>query len=112
MWLKEARATLVNSRQLVFTGLQLTFGSFLDDAHEAFLRLHRAASAIQPIEVPIQVNAFSLNVYAGSALVKTTSFPQSTFTVQTVEGLPAIDASAGIEAILAPNVKAPVTAPE
>jgi len=32
--------------------------------------------------------------------------------VQTVEGLPAVDASAGIEAILAPNVKAPATAPE
>jgi hypothetical protein len=112
VWLKDARATLVNSRQLVFTGLQLTFGSFLDDAHQAFLRLHQAASALQPIEVPVQVNAFSLNVYAGSALVKTTSFPPSTFTVQTVEGLPAIDASAGIEAILAPNVKAPVTAPE
>jgi enamine deaminase RidA (YjgF/YER057c/UK114 family) len=112
VWLKGARATLVNSRQLVFTGLQLTFGSFLDDAHEAFLRLHRAASALQPVEVPVQVNAFSLNMYAGSALVKTTSFPQSTFTVQAVEGLPAIDASAGIEAILAPGVQAPVTAPE
>lgn len=112
VWLSDARATLVNSRQLVFTGMQLTFGSFLDDAHQAFLRLHRAASALQPIEVPVQVNAFSLNVYAGSALIKTTSFPQSTFTVQTVEGLPAVDASAGIEAILAPNVKAPATAPE
>jgi len=112
VWLEKERATLVNSRQLVFTGLQLTFGSFLDDAHQAFLRLHRAASAIQPIEVPVQVNAFPLNVYAESALIKTTSFPQSTFTIQTVEGLPAIDASAGIEAILAPNVKAPTTAPE
>jgi enamine deaminase RidA (YjgF/YER057c/UK114 family) len=112
VWLKDARATLVNSQQLVFTGLQLTFGSFLDDAHQAFLRLHRAATALQPLEVPVQVDAFSLNVYAGSALVKTTSFPQSTFTVQTVEGLPAIDASAGIEAILAPGVKMPVTAPE
>jgi enamine deaminase RidA (YjgF/YER057c/UK114 family) len=112
VWLKGARATLVNSQQLVFTGLQLTFGSFLDDAHQAFLRLHRAATALQPVEVPVQVDAFSLNVYAGSALVKTTSFPQSTFTVQTVEGLPAIDASAGIEAILAPGVKAPLTAPE
>jgi enamine deaminase RidA (YjgF/YER057c/UK114 family) len=112
VWLNGTRATLVNSRRLVFTGLQLTFGSFLDDAHEAFLRLHRAASALQPVEVPVQVNAFSLNAYAGSALVKTTSFPQSTFTVQTVEGLPAIDASAGIEAILAPGVQAPVIAPE
>jgi enamine deaminase RidA (YjgF/YER057c/UK114 family) len=111
VWLSGARTTLVTSRQLVFTGLQLTFGSFLDDAHEAFLRLHRAASALQPVEVAVEVNAFSLNAYAGSALRKTTSFPPSTFTVQTVEGLSAIDASAGIEAVLAPNVQSPVTLP-
>jgi hypothetical protein len=109
IWLKNARVALVSSRQLVFTGLQLTFGNFLDDAQQAFLRLHRTATALQPVEVPVQVNAFSLNAYAGSALIKTTSFPQSTFTVQLVEGLPAVDASAGIEAILAPNVQSPVT---
>jgi enamine deaminase RidA (YjgF/YER057c/UK114 family) len=109
VWLKGARTTLAASPRLVFTGLQLTFGSFLDDAHEAFLRLHRAASALEPVEVPVEVNAYALNAYAGSALIKTTSFPQSTFTVQGVEGLPAVDASAGIEAVLAPNVPAPVT---
>jgi len=53
------------------------------------------------------VNAYSLNAYAGSALRKTTSFPLSTFTIQRVEGLPAIDASAGIEAVLAPDVAKP-----
>lgn len=111
VWLQNARATLVNSHQLVFTGLQLTFGNFLDDAHEAFTRLHRAASALQPVEAAVEVNAFSLDAYAGSALRKTTSFPPSTFTVQPVEGLPAIDASAGIEAVLAPNVRSPVTVP-
>jgi enamine deaminase RidA (YjgF/YER057c/UK114 family) len=111
VWLKNARATLVNSHQLVFTGLQLTFGNFLDDAQEAFIRLHRAASALQPVEAPVEVNAFSLDPYAGSALRKTTSFPASTFTVQPVEGLSAIDASAGIEAVLAPNVRSPVTLP-
>ncbi len=109
VWLKDARATLVDSHQLVFTGLQLTFGSYLDDAHEAFARLQRAASALQAVEAPVEVNAFSLNAYAGSALRKTTSVPASTFTVQTVEGLPAVDASAGIEAVLAPNVRSPVT---
>ncbi len=109
VWLKDARATLVNSHQLVFTGLQLSFGNYLDDAHEAFVRLERAASALQPVETPVEVNAFSLDAYAGSALRKTTAVPASTFTVQTVEGLPAVDASAGIEAVLAPNVRSPVT---
>lgn len=111
VWLSAARTTQVRSHQLVFTGMQLTFGSFLDDAHEAFLRLQRAASAIQPVETPVQVDAFSLSANAGSAVRKSTSYPQSTFTVQTVEGLPAMDASSGIEAILAPNVPGPVTLP-
>lgn len=109
--LKEARATLVDSHQLVFTGLQLSFGSYLDDAHEAFARLQRAASALDATEAPVEVNAFSLDVYGGSALRKSASVPQSTFTVQTVEGLPAVDASAGIEAVLAPKVASPVTVP-
>jgi hypothetical protein len=107
---KNARAALVNSPKLVFTGLQLTFGNFLDDAQEAVLRLQRAAMAVEPVEAPVQVNAFALDASAGSAVrKKMTAVPLSTFTVQTVEGLPAIDATAGIEAILAPNVAAPVT---
>ena len=109
VWLKNARATLVSSHRLVFTGLQLSFGSFLDDAHEAILRLQRAASALQPVEAPVEVNAFSLDAYAGSALRKSTPVPASTFTIQTVEGLPAVDASAGVEAVMAPNVISPVT---
>lgn len=112
IWLKHSRAALVTSQRLVFTGLQLTFGSYLDDAHEAFARLQRAASALQPVEAPVEVNAFSLNAYAGSALRKTTSVPASIFTVQTVEGLPSIDASAGIEAVMAPDVPAPVSLPD
>jgi hypothetical protein len=102
------RAVLVNSRQLVFTGLQLTFGSFLDDAHESFSRLERAALAVASEESPVEVNAFSLNVYASSALQKSTAVPPSTFTSQTVEGLPALDASGGLEAVLAPHVPSPV----
>jgi enamine deaminase RidA (YjgF/YER057c/UK114 family) len=109
VWLKNARATLVNSHRLIFTGLQLTFGNYLDDAHEAFARLQRAASALEGVQSPVEVNAFSLDPYAGSALRKTTSVPPSTFTVQTVEGLPGVDAAAGIEAVLAPHVAAPVT---
>ncbi len=108
VWLSVERTTLVSAPQLIFTGLQLTFGSFLDDAHEAFLRLQRAATALQPVEVPVQVNAFTLNSYASSALRKTTSYPATTFSIEMVEGMPAIDATAGIEAVLAPNVTAPV----
>lgn len=107
--LKKSRVTLVNTQQLIFTGLQLSFGSFLDDAHEAFVRLQRTASALQPVAAPVEVNAFSLDAYASSALRKMTSFPPSAFTAQTVEGLPAIDASGGIEAILAPGVASPQT---
>ncbi|MGA8028662.1 MAG: hypothetical protein WB992_16075 [Bryobacteraceae bacterium] len=107
--LKNARATLVDSHRLVFTGLQLSFGSYLDDAHEAFIRLERVASALDAVETPVEINAFSLDAYGGSALRKSTSVPASAFTVQTVEGLPAVDASAGIEAVLAPNVRSPVT---
>lgn len=106
--LKNARATLVDSHQLVFTGLQLSFGSYLVDAQEAFARLQRAASALEAIEAPVEVNAFCLDAYAGSALRKSASFPQSTLTVQTVEGLPGVDASAGIEAVLAPHVRSAV----
>ena len=102
VFLGEHRVTQVRAGRLIFTGMQLTFGSFLDDAQESFQRLQRAAKAFGGADVAVEVNAYSLNAYAGSALRKTTSFPQNTFTIQRVEGLPAIDASAGIEAILAP----------
>ncbi len=101
--LKEARASVVRSPKLVFTGLQLTFGSYLDDAREAFTRLQRAASAMEGADSTVQLNAFSLDLTAGSALRKSTSAPPSTFTTQIVEGLPAMDASAGIEAVLVPE---------
>jgi enamine deaminase RidA (YjgF/YER057c/UK114 family) len=105
----KARVTLVNSTKLVFTGLQLTFGNFLDDAQEAVLRLQHAASAVEKVQSPVEVNAFALDASAGSAVrKKMTAVPLSTFTVQTVEGLPAIDATAGIEAIMAPNVTTPL----
>ena len=105
---KDRRVALVSAPQLVFTGLQLSFGSFLDDAHEALVRLERAASASAPVEAPVQVNVFSLDPSGGSALRKTTAVPPSTFTVETIEGLPAIDASAGVEAVMAPNVETPL----
>jgi hypothetical protein len=107
VFLNEKRTTLVDARRLIFTGMQLTFGSFLDDAQQSFQRLQHAARALGSTDVAVQVNAFSLNPYAGSALRKTTSFPASTFTIQRIEGLPAVDASAGIEAVLAPDVAVP-----
>jgi enamine deaminase RidA (YjgF/YER057c/UK114 family) len=106
--LEKAHATLVNAKQLVFTGLQLCFGSFLDDAQEAHQRLRRAANGAGGnlqgetfANSAVQIDAFSLTPAAGSALRKTTSFPPSTFTVLPVEGLTAIDATAGIDAVLA-----------
>jgi hypothetical protein len=104
VWLKGAHVSLLHSPRIVFTGLQLSFGNYLDDAREAFTRLERAASALQASDAPVQVNAFSLDLAAASALRKSTSFPPSVFTVQPVEGLPSVDASAGIEAIFAPEI--------
>lgn len=103
-FLKNSRAALVTSPQLVFTGLQLSFGNYLDDAHEAFTRLGRAAEAVRPVDEPVQMNAFALDSYAASALLRVTTAPPALFTVQTVEGLPSIDASAGIEAVFAPKM--------
>jgi len=103
VFLLETRVAQVKARRLIFTGMQLTFGSFLDDAQQSFQRLKHAAKALGSTDVAVEVNAYSINAYAGSALRKMTSFPQNTFTIQRVEGLPAIDASAGIEAILAPD---------
>lgn len=106
--LDRAHTTLVNVRRLVFTGLQLCFGSFLDDAQEANQRLRRAANGAGGnlenetfVNAAVQIDAFSLTPAAGSALRKMTSFPVSTFTVLPVEGLTAIDATAGIDAVLA-----------
>jgi len=103
-----AHATLVHSPQLIFTGLQLTFGNFLDDAHEAFSRLQKDAASLHRIQTPVEVNAFALDNYAASALRKTVSLAPGTFTVQNIQGLPAVDAVAGIEAVLAPNVESAV----
>ena len=105
--LEGRRTALVGAKELVLTGLQLSFGSYLDDAHEAFLRLQRSATALDAVEAPVEVNVFSLDPSGGSALRKTTSVPPSTFTVQTIEGLPSVDATAGIEAVLAADVEKP-----
>ncbi len=103
-----AHATLVHTGQLVFTGLQLSFGNYLDDAQQAFRRLQRAAASLQPVETPVQVDGFALDASSAAALRKTIPLAPGTFSIHGVEGLPSVDASAGIEAILAPNVQAAV----
>jgi enamine deaminase RidA (YjgF/YER057c/UK114 family) len=103
--LPDQRAALVNAPKLVFTGLQLSFGSYLDDAHEAYTRLERATANLAATKAPVEVNVFALDLSGGAALRKMTRVPPSTLTVQTIEGLPAVDASAGIEAVLAPDVQ-------
>jgi hypothetical protein len=108
--LPEARAMIVHSDRLVFTGLQLTFGNYLDDAQEAFERLRQAAAAVEEVEAPVQVNAFSPDPASMAALRKMTNVPLSVFTLQPVEGLPGVDASAGVEEVLAPGIAAPVIA--
>ncbi|MGH9609476.1 MAG: hypothetical protein ACRD34_07335 [Bryobacteraceae bacterium] len=107
--LKHPRVSLVNSPQLIFTGLQLSFGAYLEDAHEAFARLRRDASAVQPVQGPVSMNIFALDPYAASALLREATAPRAIFTVRTVEGLPAIDASAGIEAVFAAKPAAPAS---
>ena len=93
--------TLVNSPELVFTGLQLSFGSYLDDAHEAFERLQKTARAVNASGTPVVVDAFSLDRFAASALRKTNSLAPGAFSVQTIEGLSSMNATGGIEAVLA-----------
>ncbi len=106
--LPKARAAVVHADRLVFTGLQLSFGDYLDDAQEAFQRLDRAASTVNAVDAPVQVTAFSPDPSSMAALRKTTHVPLSIFTVQPVEALPGADASAGVEEVLAPGVTAPV----
>lgn len=105
--LPQARATVVRTGQLIFTGLQLSFGNFLDDAQEAFDRLNRAASAINAVGTPVQVTAFSPDPSSMAALRKTAHVPPGVFTVQPVQGLPGADASAGVEEVLAPGIATP-----
>jgi enamine deaminase RidA (YjgF/YER057c/UK114 family) len=107
--LEHARAAVVQSPRLVFTGLQLSFGNYLDDASEAVARLNSAAAALDPVESPVQVNAFSYDLATGAAIRKRIKVPASVLTVQAIEGLPGIDSTGGIEAILAAGVSSAQT---
>lgn len=103
----DAHISFVTAPQLIFTGLQLSFGTYLADADSALSRLSRDVGALHAeIRNAVWVNAFSLTPAAASALEKTMSkfdlAPQA-LTIQPVEGLPSLDAALGMEAILAPS---------
>jgi hypothetical protein len=98
-----ARATLIPHR-VVFTGLQLGFGSYLDDAALALDRLRKNTASVNGIwDSMASLDVYSLSGEASSALRKTASrfsVPDRAITIQAVEGLPSHDASFGVEAIM------------
>jgi enamine deaminase RidA (YjgF/YER057c/UK114 family) len=97
----------VTSPQIVFTGLQLSFGAYLDDADSALSRMQRDVQTVHAdVRNTVLMNAFSLDPAAASAIEERMpkfNFPQNTLTVQPVQGLPSLDASLGLEAVLAPG---------
>jgi enamine deaminase RidA (YjgF/YER057c/UK114 family) len=100
-----ARVTLIPGRsRLVFTGLQLAFGGYLDDANSALKNLRRFSEAASGNFGQIaSLDVYSLSGEATSALRKTASkfdVPGSTITIQQIEGLPSLDAAFGMEAIM------------
>ncbi len=105
--LQRLRISLAQGPHLVLTGLQLSFGTYLDDADSALSRMAHDAEALHAdIRQAVSINAFSLNNAAVSALQKTMpkfNLPSSTLTVQPVEGLPSLDAALGMEAVLVPD---------
>jgi len=100
-----ARVTLIPGRsRLVFTGLQLAFGGYLDDANSALKNLRKFSEAASGNFGQIALlDVYSLSGEATSALRKTVSqfdVPGSTITIQQIEGLPSLDAALGMEAIM------------
>ena len=87
--------------------IELSFGAYLADADSALSHLQHDVGAVHAdVRNTIQMNAYSVNPAAVSALEKTMpkfNLPESTLTVQTVEGLPSLDAALGMEAILVPG---------
>lgn len=103
--LGQARVTLIPGRsRLVFTGLQLAFGGYLDDANSALRNLRKFSEAASGNFGQIaSLDVYSLSGEATSALRKTASkfdVPGSTITIQQIEGLPSLDAALGMEAIM------------
>lgn len=103
----EANVAIVTSPQIVFTGLQLSFGAYLDDADSALSRMQRDVQTVHAdVRNTVLMNAFSIDPSAASAIEERMPkfhFPQNTLTIQPVQGLPSLDASLGLEAVLAPG---------
>lgn len=111
-----SRVTVLTARQkAVFTGLQLGFGPYLDDATAALARLRRnAESASADFREAAIVNVYSLSPEASSALRKTAlkfAVPAEALSFQPVEGLPSLDAALGVEAIFGGPVSTDAAAP-
>ena len=102
-----ASVAFVTGPQIVFTGLQLSFGAYLDDADSALSRMqHDVQTVHADVRNTVLMNAFSIDPAAASAIEERMSkfnFPQNTLAVQPVQGLPSLDASLGLEAVLAPG---------
>ncbi len=103
--LRPARVTVVPGHsRLVFTGLQLAFGGYLDDANSALRNLRKFSEAASGNFSQIaSLDVYSLSGEATSALRKTASkfdVPGNAITIQQIEGLPSVDAALGMEAIM------------
>jgi enamine deaminase RidA (YjgF/YER057c/UK114 family) len=103
--LQPARVTVVPGHsRLVFTGLQLAFGGYLDDANSALKNLRKFSEAASGNFSQIaSLDVYSLSGEATSALRKTASkfdVPGNAITIQQIEGLPSVDAALGMEAIM------------
>ncbi len=100
-----ARVTLIPGRsRLVFTGLQLAFGGYLDDANSALKNLRKFSEAASGNFGQIALlDVYSLSGEATAALRKTApkfDVPGSTITIEQIEGLPSLDAALGMDAIM------------
>ncbi|MFL6302089.1 MAG: hypothetical protein ACJ72H_00990 [Candidatus Sulfotelmatobacter sp.] len=104
--LADSRVFFLTSPQTVFTGMQLSFGTYLDDADSALARLQHDVTTVNAnLREAAVIDAFTLSPAAASALRKTMpkfDVSQAILTVQPVEGLPSLDAAMGVEVILAP----------
>jgi enamine deaminase RidA (YjgF/YER057c/UK114 family) len=106
-----SRVFFMTSPQIVFTGMQLSFGTYLDDADSALARLQHDVTTVNAnLREAAVIDAFTLSPAAASALRKTMpkfDVSQAILTVQPVEGLPSLDAAMGLEVILAPTSGSP-----
>jgi enamine deaminase RidA (YjgF/YER057c/UK114 family) len=98
---------------LIFTGAQLAFGTAADDAELAFTRLRKTLQEVagRPLGPLAAMNIYALRQSTGELAREAAAglFPQPTppaLSVESVEGLPAMDASFSADAIaVLPDLK-------